>query len=59
MGARRPRATTVGGFHGPTEEMGGEDILSWIDQKRRLSKDWAEKLSATSEALVYVAIRCV
>jgi hypothetical protein len=36
--------------------MGGEDILSWIDQKRRLSKDWAEKLSATSEALVYVAM---
>ena len=27
MGARRPRATTVAGFHGPTEEMGGEDIL--------------------------------
>jgi hypothetical protein len=44
----------VAGFHGtPTEEMGGgEDILSWIDQNRRLSKDWAEKLSATSEAFV-------
>jgi transposase len=46
----------VAGFHGPTEEMGGgEDILSWIDQNRRLSKDY-EKLTATSEAFVYVAM---
>jgi hypothetical protein len=30
---------------------GGEDILSWIDQNRRLSKDY-EKLTATSEAFV-------
>jgi hypothetical protein len=30
---------------------GGEAILSWIDQKRRLSKDY-EKLTATSEAFV-------
>jgi putative transposase len=34
---------------------GGEDILSWIDQNRRLSKEY-EKLTATSEAFVYVAM---
>ena len=47
----------MAGFHGtPTEEMGGgEDILSWIDQNRRLSKEY-EKLTATSEAFVYVAM---
>jgi transposase len=56
MGARRPRATTVSGFHGPIEEMGGgEDILSWIDQNRRLSKDY-ERLPKSSEAFVYVAM---
>ena len=32
-----------------------ERIFSWIDQNRRLSKDY-EKLTATSEALVYVAM---
>jgi hypothetical protein len=30
---------------------GGEDILSWIDQNRRLSKDY-DKLTASSEAFV-------
>jgi putative transposase len=32
-----------------------ERTFSWIDQNRRLSKDY-EKLSATSEAFVYVAM---
>ena len=47
----------MAGFHGtPTEEMGGgEDILSWIDQNRRLSKDY-ERLPKSSEAFVYVAM---
>jgi len=31
-----------------------ERTFSWIDQNRRLSKDY-EKLTATSEAFVYVA----
>ena len=56
MGARRPRAAALAGFYGLAEEMGGgEDILSWIDQNRRLSKDY-EKLTATSEAFIYVAM---
>jgi putative transposase len=32
-----------------------ERTFSWIDQNRRLSKDY-EKLTATSEAFVYVAM---
>ena len=32
-----------------------ERTFSWIDQNRRLSKDY-EKLPATSEAFVYVAM---
>jgi putative transposase len=32
-----------------------ERTFSWIDQNRRLSKGY-EKLSATSEAFVYVAM---
>ena len=32
-----------------------ERTFSWIDQNRRLSKDY-EKLAATSEAFVYVAM---
>ena len=47
----------MAGFHGtPTEEMGGaEDILSWIDQNRRLSKDY-ERLPESGEAFIYVAM---
>jgi putative transposase len=46
----------LAGFYGPAEEMGRrEDVLSWIDQNRRLSKDY-EKLTATSEAFIYVAM---
>jgi putative transposase len=32
-----------------------ERTFSWLDQNRRLSKDY-EKLTATSEAFVYVAM---
>jgi putative transposase len=32
-----------------------ERTFSWIDQNRRLSKDY-EKLTATSEAFIYVAM---
>ena len=32
-----------------------ERTFSWIEQNRRLSKDY-EKLTATSEAFVYVAM---
>ncbi len=46
----------MAGLHGPAEEMGRvERTFSWIDQNRRLSKDY-EKLPATSEAFVYVAM---
>jgi putative transposase len=46
----------LAGFYGSAEEMGRrEDVLSWIDQNRRLSKDY-EKLTATSEAFIYVAM---
>ena len=33
-----------------------ERTFSWIDQNRRMSKDYYEKLTATSEAFVYVAM---
>jgi transposase len=46
----------VAGLHGPAEEMGSRaNAFSWIDQNRRLSEDY-EKLPATSEAFVYVAM---
>jgi putative transposase len=32
-----------------------ERTFSWLDQNRRISKDY-EKLTATSEAFVYVAM---
>ena len=32
-----------------------ERTFSWIDQNRRMSKDY-ERLSATSEAFIYVAM---
>jgi putative transposase len=35
-----------------------ERTFSWIDQNRRLSKDY-EKLTATSEAFLYVAMTCL
>ena len=56
MGARRPRAAALARFYALAEEMGRvERTFSWIDQNRRLSKDY-EKLTATSEAFVYVAM---
>jgi transposase len=56
VGSRRPRATALAGHYGSAEEMGGgDDILSWIDQNRRLSKDY-ERLPKSSEAFVYVAM---
>jgi putative transposase len=43
-------------FYALAEEMGRvERTFSWIEQNRRLSKDY-EKLTATSEAFVYVAM---
>jgi hypothetical protein len=55
VGARRPRAAALAGFYGPAEEMGcGEDIL--VDRpESQVEKDY-EKLAATSEAFVYVAM---
>ena len=56
VGTRRTRAAAVAGLHGASEAVGGgEDVLSWIEENRRLSKDY-EKLRSTSEAFVYVAM---
>ena len=56
MGARRPRAAALARLYSPAKEMGSRaNAFSWIDQNRRLSKDY-EKLTATSEAFVYVAM---
>jgi transposase len=43
-------------LHGLGEEMGGrEDVLSWVGQNRRKSKDY-ERLPESSEAFIYVAM---
>ncbi len=51
------RAAALAGFYGllPRRWVVERTFSSWIDQNRRLSKDY-EKLPATSEAFVYVAM---
>ncbi len=46
-------AVRVGGFTSPMG--GGADLLSWLGQNRRMSKDY-ERLCASAEAFVYAAM---
>ncbi len=55
MGTRRPRSSAVAGFHGPTEEVGGGEDVLVAGPEPQDEKDY-EKLTATSEAFVYVAM---
>jgi putative transposase len=55
-GLEGQRALTARGLQGPAEAMGRvERTFSWIDQNRRMSKDY-ERLPETSEAFIYVAM---
>ena len=53
---RLAEAHAAEGLSGLAEEVGGgKDVLAWLCHNRRMSKDY-ERLCATGEAFVYVAM---
>ena len=56
LGAGGPGASPSPRLHRPGEAVGGgENILAWLGQNRRMSKHY-ERLPESSEAFVYVAM---
>jgi transposase len=50
------RADAAARVRGLTPQVGGgEDLLSWLGQNRRMSKDY-ERLCASAEAFIYAAM---